>query len=292
MQKVKKEIKTEVEIFAAEDGKEFTTQLDCEKYEQKLRLERQLNEVKKIEKADINIAPMGYSYVDSNRYTYAWFKPKSEQEIAALNKFFGLVSEISSNSIGEWVGIEFEGGPDIEDFEGDAYVLELDISLNKTVEFYTALGFTVEISKAGTGEAIASNENDTSADKRNACMQEDLSREIKTRPGDAIPTIEELLRQERVYIGNEMVFPIDWVKAQSLRYVTAGIERRKFYYEMPLDIDAGRFSDADIIHIEHRLHTSASAMSRANIIEMLKNYDRGKGDADDVADEWENSYPY
>ncbi len=117
--------------------------------------------------------------------------------------------------------------------------------------------------------------------------------EIKARPGDAIPTIEELLNQERVYIGNEKgAVSIDWIKGQTLEYVVTSIKRRKFRYEMPLDIDTGRFSDADIIHIEHRLHTSASAMSRANIIDMLKRYDKGKGDADDVIDEWENSYPY
>ncbi len=65
--------------------------------------------------------------------------------------------------------------------------------------------------------------------------------EIKTRPGDTIPTIEELLRQERVYIGREDVVSIGWVKEQSLKYAATGIERRKFYYEMPLGINMGRF---------------------------------------------------
>lgn len=54
----------------------------------------------------------------------------------------------------------------------------------------------------------------------------------------------------------------------------------------------GRFSDDDIIHIERRLQMPASVECRAEIIELLKEYDRGKGDVDDIIDEWENSPPY
>ncbi len=159
MQKIKKEIKTEIEVFAAEDGKEFKTQTECETYERNLRSERLLNEVKKIEMANIDMPPMGYETTDTDRYTYAWFRPKSEQEIIALNEYFELGWNIDAGGVGEWVGIEFEGGPDIEDFEGDAYAMEFDLSIDKTIEFYTALGFTVEISRAGTGETIASSKD-------------------------------------------------------------------------------------------------------------------------------------
>lgn len=115
---------------------------------------------------------------------------------------------------------------------------------------------------------------------------------IETRPGCAIPTIDELLRQERVYTGRNCLVSIDWVKRQTLRFVSAGISRRKFCYEMPRGIDMGRFSDDDIIHIERRLQMPASVESRAKIIEILKEYDRGSCDADDIIDEWENSPPY
>ena len=160
-----KKIKKEVEFFAAEDGKEFTTAIACELYEKGLRAERLaaeklVDEVKKIERADIDMPPMGYGSSDVDRYTYSWFKPKSEQEIAALDEYFRLDENISSDYIGKWIGIEFEGGPDIEDFEGDAYLLELDVSLKRTVEFYEALGYCVEISKADTGEVIASSKDE------------------------------------------------------------------------------------------------------------------------------------
>ncbi len=164
MQKSKKEIKTEVEVFIAEDGKEFTTQCECENYERRLRVERLLNEVKKIEKADINMPPVGYGYANDKRYTYAWFRPKSEQEISVLNKYFKSSFSrrgigIGFDGIGEWICIEFEGGSDIENFNGVAHRLEFDVSLRNTVDFYTALGYSVEISRADTGEVIASSKD-------------------------------------------------------------------------------------------------------------------------------------
>lgn len=165
MKKIKKEVKTEVEVFIAENGEEFDSQIECENYERKLRRNKLLHVIEKIEKADIDMPPMGYEYVDTDRYTYFWFNPKSEQEIAALGEYFWFDHDIiSSDYIRKWVGVEFEGGPDIEDFEGDAYLLELDVSIKRTVEFYEALGYCIEISKSDTGDVIASSKDEGGVD--------------------------------------------------------------------------------------------------------------------------------
>ena len=84
--------KREVLRYVADDGTEFKNEKDCQNYETRINRENLLAALEKIERADLNMAPPGTSYVDTERYSYVWFRPQNRQEINTINAYFGTTT--------------------------------------------------------------------------------------------------------------------------------------------------------------------------------------------------------
>lgn len=143
-------------VYIAQDDKRFDTELECMDYE--MRLERKNNfkalkaKVDAIECIEDSSAPFGYSYVDDERYEYRWYRPKNYAEVMALNSFFNIAVEQGESSvadvIGEWVGVEIDGGYDGYSGKEDTYDMPKIAHMNERLEkFYAALGYAVKVQK-------------------------------------------------------------------------------------------------------------------------------------------------
>lgn len=154
-------VTTEI-IYVAEDGKEFKTGAECKEYENILNSEREsatLAEViNGIEKADTDEAPFGYGYVDTDRFAYATYKPKTVEEIEALEKAYRLTNSISRDIVGKWICLEFEDNDD-NNFpkDGDCYDIEVEPSFEKFGNYCAALGYKFTITKVDDGDVLYSN---------------------------------------------------------------------------------------------------------------------------------------
>ena len=144
-------MKTEIvqsEIYIAQDGKKFESKTECADYEASLKKASTFNSLRAnvdaIECIGNSYPPFGYSYVDDERYEYRWYKPKNQEEIEAINDFFG----VSAEQVGEWIGIEIDG--DYDSFTGreDVYIItSLESSIERLTHFYAAFGYDVKIKK-------------------------------------------------------------------------------------------------------------------------------------------------
>lgn len=152
--------KREVTHYVAEDGTEFKTEKDCLNYEVGKNREKLLSDFEKIERADLNMAPPGLSYVDTERYDYIWFRPKDKCELDVLNKYFGL--KFPEKCIGDWVGVEVEGNYDDYDSlsSDDCWTLDYKGAFIAAKEFFEALGYKVTIEPANGSDTSFSKEKD------------------------------------------------------------------------------------------------------------------------------------
>ncbi|MCX4256449.1 MAG: hypothetical protein OSJ54_05930 [Oscillospiraceae bacterium] len=135
--------KREVLRYVADDGTEFKNEKDCQNYETRINRENLLAALEKIERADLNMAPPGTSYVDTERYSYVWFRPQNRQEINTINAYFGL--NFDEKHIGDWIGVEVEGDYDDYDNSSDCWTLDYREGYVATKEFFEALGYKVLI---------------------------------------------------------------------------------------------------------------------------------------------------
>jgi len=107
--KIKEELKviTQEQItitYISEDGKEFTTQKDCERYERNLLIEQL--EQKAMSIKHISFTPI---LVD-NDHEYKWFYVTNQEELETVQNYYNTDSSygIDYNNISfpEWIGIE------------------------------------------------------------------------------------------------------------------------------------------------------------------------------------------
>lgn len=138
-------------IYIADDGKKFDDKDECEEYEAELKRKSSFSRlqavVDKIECIELGEAPYSMYYVDDDKYEYRWYRPKTIEEVSALNDFFHIELEISE-AVGEWVCIEIDGGYDYYSGEEDAFITnDLKCSNESIVNFYARLGYDVEIKK-------------------------------------------------------------------------------------------------------------------------------------------------
>lgn len=137
-------------VYIAEDGKRFESKTECEDYERALERKNNFKALKgkvdAIECIENSYPPFGYSYVDDERYEYRWYKPKNQEEVDALNRFFNVDVGNGDEAVGRWVGVEIDGDYDSYTGREDVYVISsLDDSVKKLTDFYAAFGYRVEV---------------------------------------------------------------------------------------------------------------------------------------------------
>lgn len=114
-----------------------------------------LSELNKIQKANCYLPSVGCMHEDMASYSYAWFKPKNELELKVLNDYFQLspVGAISTEAIGEWVCIKFDG-LDVGGFDSQAKHIATGLDIQGLVDIITAFGYTALV-KDTEGKIVA-----------------------------------------------------------------------------------------------------------------------------------------
>lgn len=139
----------------ADDGTKFDTKSDCEECEAEQAKDKSFFALKAkvdtIECLETECAPFGASFVDDDRWEYRWYRPRTIEEVKALESFFNLdigrYYEISS-ILGEWICVEIDGGYEDYTSHNDAYFVDTQKDAGtKFVEFCNKLGFDVTIVK-------------------------------------------------------------------------------------------------------------------------------------------------
>lgn len=146
--KIKEETR---KVYIALDNTEFEDEASCAAYEEELAKKNNFYalqaKVDKIECIECGEAPFSLYYVDDERYEYRWYRPKSIEEVSALNDFFRISLE-ASGMVGEWVCLEIDGGYDGYTGVEDVYITtDFNDSSEHIVDFYAQLGYDVEIKK-------------------------------------------------------------------------------------------------------------------------------------------------
>jgi hypothetical protein len=113
--KEEKKIVTQEQIittYISDDGKEFNSEKECEKYEENLIR----NE---LEQKAMLIKHMNYTpFFADDDHDYVWFYVKNQDEVKAIEDYYNLDADyglqFNAVSFPEWIGVE-------EGFGGDIY---------------------------------------------------------------------------------------------------------------------------------------------------------------------------
>ncbi|MBO5371738.1 MAG: hypothetical protein J6A75_03355 [Lachnospiraceae bacterium] len=151
VKETKKVVETVVTTYVAEDGTEFNTMQDCEKYESDKHREKLIKEAEKL-RMDIDVCSLdtqGSEINDNN--IFAWYEIKSKEDYLTLARVF-------PNELRE--DYELPSYPDImcvetayyrEDAEyglyEDHYISYLSAMKNDCVQFWEKFGYECTLTK-------------------------------------------------------------------------------------------------------------------------------------------------
>ena len=107
----KRVIEIEDKIYIAEDGQEFGTRADCERYEDKLQEQKVKAEAKKLELKELDIYPLDIDaqYI-SDAHSFAWYKVNNEEEFETILKAYNMDDFGYLKVYPETICVEHEGG--------------------------------------------------------------------------------------------------------------------------------------------------------------------------------------
>lgn len=114
--------------FIADDGTEFTEEIQCRKHEAEVALNKLKIETCK-EAHDIPNILVENGCVDC--YNYIWYRPKTQAQMDALNEMYQI--GINNDYIGEWICIETDGY--------DTYWSSIEDGIDRARELFNALGY-------------------------------------------------------------------------------------------------------------------------------------------------------
>lgn len=126
--------------YIAYDGKEFMTEGDCRRYEANL----------KFEKLNIETCNNAWGFPNTidreqctDTYDFIWYRPKSIEEIDALNEKYIL--SIPNSCIGEWICIETNEEFGYEYI--DSWYSTLSDGIDYAKRLFNILGYELTVTK-------------------------------------------------------------------------------------------------------------------------------------------------
>lgn len=135
-----KTYETTITKYIAYDGKEFMTESECRRYEANLKFENSHIETCKGAYDFPNITGED-SCTDS--YDYIWYRPKSVEEIDALNEKYAL--NIPTAYTGEWICVETNEGFGLD--SPDTYYTTLSSGIYYAKQLLGKLGYELTVTK-------------------------------------------------------------------------------------------------------------------------------------------------
>ncbi len=136
----KRVIEIEDKIYIAEDGKEFGTRADCERYEDKLQEQKVKAEAEKLELKELDIYPLDIDaqYI-SDAHSFAWYKVNNAEEFETILKAYNMDDFGYLKVYPETICVEHEGT-----WGRDAWLHKLSDMKESTIYFWKKHGFDVE----------------------------------------------------------------------------------------------------------------------------------------------------
>lgn len=162
MKKVTKQQFCPVEVFVAEDGKEFQTEAECRAYEEGRRiLTERLSKIeccKELE--DVPNCDGGECY---ESHEYFWYRPKDKSELTTLEEAYKI--ELGDDDMGKWICIEVYD---------DGWYSTIEDGISHATHVLETLGYKVKIT-------LPRSEKSTEGERRSAeqfddflCQKNDL----------------------------------------------------------------------------------------------------------------------
>lgn len=139
---IKKETREiNVRTYIAEDGTEFTSEVDCRKYEAKIQREIEYLQVLNLLVHDNETSKIpcdgGENY---ENHIWEWYKVSNTEDLQRLNKFFNTDAQVTTYP--EFICIE-RGYDD----EHEGYSQTLSNCVDYVKDFFNDFGYTVDVTK-------------------------------------------------------------------------------------------------------------------------------------------------
>ena len=129
---------TETTVYIADDGTEFRTRWECEKYEHEKVHKPLLDSLIQCDELKY------YSNIDGQEYPehhdYSWYFVRDLDDLAILEKVYPDSVDFDSKYIGKWICLE-------TDDDCNGWVTTIDDGIRYATTVLTALGYKVEITK-------------------------------------------------------------------------------------------------------------------------------------------------
>lgn len=134
-----KMVEREIKTYIADDGTEFSSRVECAKYEYELKYKKILETVKSLEIEDLkDILPINTSGIPNENNTFGWYEVKSEKDFEIIDTAYNNSLE-SLENYPEIICVELE-----TDF---GYVYTLTDCKRETEEFWRQLGYETTFKK-------------------------------------------------------------------------------------------------------------------------------------------------
>ena len=131
---------TNVTVYVADDGTEFKTSWECERYEHEQVYKPLLEKLQRCEELD------GYPNFDGQEYAehhdYCWYFIRDLSDLVIIDKVYPDTTDVnlSDRYIGKWMCIE-------TDDDGNGWSSTLDDGIEYATALLKKLGYKVEITK-------------------------------------------------------------------------------------------------------------------------------------------------
>lgn len=147
--KVKKETKMveqTITLYVAEDGKEFKSEHECRKYEEKKILESLIEKAEELRIKELdNCLPLTCNGLVNECNVFIWYKLESKEDFDIVESAYGYRSCFSKpNTYPEVMCVETCG---FEPYEDDSYNYNMEEIKGITKAFWKMLGYNVALEK-------------------------------------------------------------------------------------------------------------------------------------------------
>lgn len=135
-----KVVKTKISVFVADDGKEFTSKYECEKYEEKQKKNKAVEQAETLRVSSLDdLMPITTDGLANENNTFRWYRLENEKDFKVVNNAYaGTLGKPSAYP--EMMCVETCG---YEAYMDDAYSYDMATCRATTEEFWKKLGYKV-----------------------------------------------------------------------------------------------------------------------------------------------------
>lgn len=143
----KRIVEEEVRTYIACDGTEFSSENECLRYEEKLRIEESIDKIQELRIDSLNdLMPLTNDGYTEEHYIYTWFELEDEEDYENLKAAFTGNNFPDELSYPEKVCVEINNE---YDYNSDSYLYTLNDVIENAKDFFERFGLEMELRKVG-----------------------------------------------------------------------------------------------------------------------------------------------